>query len=300
MSQQCDMPVRCSPRDDKVTVVIPAYNEETTIAEVIRGVLRYVPHADVLVIDDGSTDSTARRAEEAGARVIAHPLNKGNGAALKTALRAIPGGLVAVLDGDGQHDPADLPHLLRRLDLFDLVVGVRSFSNREGSPLRNLGNIFLGRLASFLSEQAVPDLTSGFRAFRHEIAAKFMHIYPNGYSFPSTSTLCFITAGFNVAFVPIRVRPRPPATESKLHPFRDGFRFLMFILRVITLANPNKIFFPAGLFLVVCGVGLTIRNLILFGQFSGGTVLFLAGGINIIFFGLVLDQFASLRLQDKD
>jgi glycosyltransferase involved in cell wall biosynthesis len=300
MPEKCEISERRGPCAERVTVVIPAFNEETTIAEVIRGVRVNVPEAEVLVIDDGSTDFTAQRAEEAGARVIAHPLNKGNGAALKTALRAIPGGLVAVLDGDGQHDPADLPEVLKPLDRFDLVVGVRSFTNSEGSPLRNLGNIILCRLASFLSEQAVPDLTSGFRAFRHEIAHKFMHIYPNGYSFPSTSTLCFITAGFNVAFVPIRVRRRPPTTNSKLRPFRDGFRFLIFILRVITLANPNKIFFPAGLFLLVAGVALTIRNLVLFGQFSGGTVLFLAGGINIIFFGLVLDQFASLRLQDRD
>jgi glycosyltransferase involved in cell wall biosynthesis len=283
-----------------VTVVIPAYNEEKTIAGVILGVKKSVPLAEVLVIDDGSTDATARVSREAGARVISHPLNKGNGAAVKTALRAINGGLVAVIDGDGQHDPDMLPELLNRLDRFDLVVGVRSFAVDNGSGLRNAGNIFLSKLATFLSEQKVPDLTSGFRAFRHEVATKFLHIYPNGYSFPSTSTLCFITAGFSVGFVPIRARHRDPGTSSKLHPFRDGFRFLMFILRVITLANPNKIFFPAGLFLVVCGIALTIRNLILFAQFSGGTVLFLAGGINIIFFGLILDQFASLRLQDRD
>jgi len=285
---------------DMVTVVIPSFNEEKTIAAVVAAVKKALPTADVLVVDDGSTDATARLAAGAGARVVSHPLNKGNGAAIKTALRAISGGLVAVLDGDGQHDPGDLPELVRHLDRFDLVVGARSFSTEEGSPLRNLGNLFLRKLASFLSEQHVPDLTSGFRAFRHEIATKFIHIYPNGYSFPSTSTLSFITAGYNVGFVPIRVRPRNVDTNSKLHPFRDGFRFLMFILRVITLANPNKIFFPTGLFLVVCGIALTIRNLILFSQFSGGTVLFLAGGINIIFFGLILDQFASLRLQDRE
>jgi glycosyltransferase involved in cell wall biosynthesis len=288
------------PSNSIVTIVIPAYNEDKTIADVILGVQKSVPQAEVLVIDDGSTDSTARVAEEAGARVISHPLNKGNGAAIKTALRAISGGLIAILDGDGQHDPAMLPDLLERLDRFDLVVGARSFAVDNGSGLRNTGNVFLSKLASFLSEQNVPDLTSGFRAFRHEVATKFLHIYPNGYSFPSTSTLCFITAGFNVGFVPIRARRRDPGTNSKLHPFRDGFRFLMFILRVITLANPNKLFFPTGLFLVVCGIALTIRNLILFAQFSGGTVLFLAGGINIIFFGLILDQFASLRLQDRD
>ena len=290
----------CHGPDDGVTIVIPAFNEEKTIADVIHGVRRSVPEARILVIDDGSSDATAQEAGNAGAEVISHPLNKGNGAAVKTALRAISGGLVAIVDGDGQHDPQYLPQLLSKLDRFDLVVGSRSFTNSEASMLRNVGNLILRRLASFLSEQKIPDLTSGFRAFRHSVAARFLHLYPNGYSFPSTSTLSFISAGYNVAFVPIQVQHRPPETVSKLRPFRDGFNFIMFIMRIITLANPNKIFFPTGLVLVLAGIALTIRNLVLFAQFSGGTVLFLAGGINIIFFGLILDQFATLRLKERD
>lgn len=285
---------------DRITVVIPAFNEEKTISVVIEGVKRFLPQASILVVDDGSTDSTAQQARSSGAAVISHPLNKGNGAAIKTALRAIPGGLVAVLDADGQHSPEDLPALLQKLESFDLAVGARSFDKNDGSFLRNFGNRVLRKLASFLSEQEIPDLTSGLRAFRHSVALKFLHIYPNGYSFPSTSTLSFITAGYNVTFIPIKVMPRQKNTQSKLNPFRDGFRFLTFILRVITLSNPNKIFFPVGLTMVLAGILLTIRNLILFSQFSGGTVLFLAGGINIIFFGLILDQFASLRLQERD
>jgi glycosyltransferase involved in cell wall biosynthesis len=289
----------CRP-EEQVTVVIPAFNEESTVAQVVLDVKQTLPAARVLVIDDGSTDNTAESARTAGADVISHPLNKGNGAAIKTALRNISGGYVAVLDADRQHDPKELPKLLSFLKDYDLVVGARSFVEGEGSWLRNAGNVFLRRLASFLSEQQILDLTSGFRAFRHSVACRFLHIYPNGYSFPSTSTLSFITAGYNVLFVPIQVRHRPDLTESKLRPFRDGFRFLMFILRVITIANPNKIFFPTGLLMIIAGIVLTIRNLILFAQFSGGTVLFLAGGINIIFFGLILDQFASLRLQERD
>ena len=295
-----DFPDSCAGPDDGVTIVIPAFNEEKTIADVIHRVRRSVPEARILVIDDGSSDATTQEAGRAGAEVISHPLNKGNGAAVKTALRAISGGLVAIVDGDGQHDPKYLPQLLSKLDRFDLVVGSRSFTNSEASMLRNVGNLILRRLASFLSEQKIPDLTSGFRAFRHSVAARFLHLYPNGYSFPSTSTLSFISAGYNVAFVPIQVQHRPPETVSKLRPFRDGFNFIMFILRIITLSNPNKIFFPTGLILVLAGIALTIRNLILFAQFSGGTVLFLAGGINIIFFGLILDQFATLRLKERD
>jgi glycosyltransferase involved in cell wall biosynthesis len=288
------------PGDQNVTVVIPTFNEEKTIADVVRGVRDHVPEARVLVIDDGSTDSTATQARNAGADVISHPLNKGNGAAVKTALRNIAGGLVAILDADRQHDPADVPVLLEKLDRYDLVVGARSFTPEQGAPLRNMGNVVLRKLASFLAEQTIPDLTSGLRAFRHEIAVKFLHVYPNGYSFPSTSTLSFIAAGYNVAFVPILGRRRPADTQSKLRPFRDGFRFIMLILRIITMANPNKIFFPVGLSMVLAGAALTIRNLLLFGQFSSGVVLFFAGGTNIIFFGLILDQFASLRLQERD
>lgn len=283
-----------------VTIVIPAYNEEHTIDEVVRGALANIPNARVLVIDDGSEDRTSAKAMQAGAEVIRHPTNKGNGACLKTALRSLDGGIIAVLDADGQHDPSELPRILEQLKDYDLVVGTRKFSSQEGSPLRNFGNRLLRRLASFLAERDIPDLTSGFRAFRHEVAIKFLHLYPNGYSFPSTSTLSFITAGYNVAFTPINVNSRPVHTKSKLRPFRDGFRFIMFIFRIITMTNPNKIFLPTGLFMVLFGIFLTIRNLILFQQFSGGIVLFLAGGINIIFFGLILDQFASLRLQERD
>jgi len=286
--------------DEAITVVIPAYNEDKTVAEVVRGSQQALPQARILVIDDGSTDATALEAKSAGADVISHPLNKGNGAAIKTALRNITGGRVAVLDADGQHDPRDLARLIKGLEQYDLVVGSRSFTNGDGSILRNFGNLALRRLASFLAEQDIPDLTSGLRAFRHSVAVRFLHIYPNGYSFPSTSTLSFITAGYNVGVVPVRARSRPAETESKLRPFRDGFRFLMFMLRIITLANPNKIFFPTGLIMVLAGMALTIRNLVLFAQFSGGTILFLAGGLNVIFFGLVLDQFASLRLQERD
>jgi len=286
--------------DDPITVVIPAYNEEQAICDVIKGIREKVPQARILVVDDGSTDSTARVATVASADVISHPINKGNGAAIKTALRAISGGLVVVMDGDGQHDPEDLPRLLAELDTYDLVVGTRTFADGEGSRLRTLGNLWLRKLASFLTEQRIPDLTSGFRAFRHRVASRFIHVYPNGYSFPSTSTMCFIGAGYNVGFVPIRVRPRQTGTNSKLRPFRDGFRFLQFMLRIVTLVNPNKIFFPTGLVLMLFGLAVTIRSLVLFAQFSGGAVLFLAGGINILFFGLILDQFSTLRLQERD
>ncbi len=301
MSDETEMISECSREPgEHVTVVVPSFNEEKTIADLVARIRDHVPEARILVVDDGSTDATARLAAQAGAEVISHPLNKGNGAAVKTALRSIRGGRVAVIDGDGQHDPSDLPLLLKELDRFDLVVGARTFSDDQGSFLRNAGNLFLRRLGSFLVEQRILDLTSGMRAFRHDVACRFLHVYPNGYSFPSTSTLCFIGAGYSVNFVPIRVQPRPPDTESKLHPFREGFRFVQLILRIITMANPNKIFFPAGLVMMAIGILLLIRNLVLFAQFSVGVVLFLAGGINIIFFGLILDQFATLRLQERE
>ncbi len=168
---------RCN---DSITVIIPAYNEEKSVGWVVSEVKRHVPEARILLIDDGSTDATAEAARLAGAEVISHPLNKGNGACVKTALRAMSGGNVAVIDGDGQHDPADLPMLLEHLEHYDLVVGKRNFTNVEGSLLRNVGNVCLRRLASFLAEQDISDLTSGLRAFHHSIACRFMHMYPNG------------------------------------------------------------------------------------------------------------------------
>jgi glycosyltransferase involved in cell wall biosynthesis len=283
----------------RVSVIIPAYNEAKTIRDVVQEILA-CPAADqiaeVLVIDDGSTDGTGEDLEDLPkVRVVRQPYNKGNGAAIKTGLRMAQGDAIVVIDGDGQHPPADVPRLLEQLDRYDLVVGARG-EESQTTAFRDVGNLLLRRFASFLIEREIPDLTSGFRAFKRTLALEFIHLYPNGFSFPSTITLAFIASGYSVGFLPYHSLRRKPGTKSKIHPFSDGARFLMLITRLVTLFNPMRVFLPVSVFMALIGLAITIRNLLVFEEFSVGGVLFLIVGINVFFFGLVVDQLATLRL----
>ena len=209
----------------QTSVVIPAYNEQETIGDVVRRVRAQAGWAEVLVVDDGSSDLTAGRAEEAGARVVRHPYNKGNGAAVKSGIRAAAGEWVLISDGDGQHQPDDIVRMAGRLGDYDLVVGARAPGHQAGHG-RRLGNAVLNWLASYLTERPVPDLTSGLRAARRAHLLEFIHLLPNGFSTPTTTTLAFIKAGYNVLFVPVQVRPRVGASKIRFARFSGAGLFL--------------------------------------------------------------------------
>ena len=202
-----------------ISVIIPAFNEGRVIGTVVSDLRAAAPWREVLVVDDGSTDDTAAVAAAAGARVVTHPYNKGNGAAVKSGIRAALADWVLVSDGDGQHQPADILRLTDRLGPYDLVVGARDASHQATSG-RRLGNAVLNALASYLTERPIPDLTSGLRAARREHLLEFIHLLPNGFSTPTTTTLAFIKAGYNVVFEPVHVRPRVGARV--LHRRRAG------------------------------------------------------------------------------
>ena len=202
-----------------VSIVIPACNESGAIADVVQALLAAAPWREVLVIDDGSTDDTAAVAAGAGARVVRHPYNKGNGAAVKTGVRTATGEYILIIDADGQHQPADALRLTSRLGEYDLVVGARSKETQAGST-RRFGNAALNWLASFLTEREIPDLTSGFRAARREYLVEFLPLLPNGFSTPTTTTLAFLKAGYNVLFEPIEARPRVGTSKIRLVPRR--------------------------------------------------------------------------------
>jgi glycosyltransferase involved in cell wall biosynthesis len=194
-----------------VTVVIPAFNEEEGIASVVQGVKAALAFREVLVVDDGSTDATAARAVAAGARVVRHPYNKGNGAAVKTGIREALGDVVLLMDADGQHDPAEARSLIEPIGLHDLVIGARSA--RDQGLVRATGNAVFQALAGWLTGRPIPDLTSGFRAAKRARLLEILHLLPNGFSYPTTSCLAFLKAGHNVAFVPIRARRRVGASK---------------------------------------------------------------------------------------
>ena len=190
-------------------------------------------------MDDGSSDQTSEAARAAGARVVRHPYNKGNGAAVKTGIREAQGELVLLMDGDGQHDPADIQKIIALLPEYDLVVGARAW-NAQATFSRGLGNLLLARLASYLCGRKIPDLTSGFRAARRDRMREFLHLFPNGFSYPTTSTMAFVRAGYNLRFVPIDGKQRTVSSTSKMRPWREGVRFLVIILRMVTLFSPLR------------------------------------------------------------
>jgi glycosyltransferase involved in cell wall biosynthesis len=274
----------------EVSVVIPAYNEEEAIGEVVSA-LRRTPWREVIVVDDASSDRTAERAEAAGARVIRHPYNKGNGAAVKTGLREARGEVVLLLDADGQHAPEDAERVIAPVGGHDLVIGARAASDQGAA--RAAANAVFSALASWLTGRPIPDLTSGFRAARRERLLDVIHLLPNGFSYPTTSCLAFLKSGYNVAFVPVRVRKR--AGRSKVQPIRDGIRFLLIILKIVTLYSPLKVFFPISAASLLVGLAYGLWNVQAYGKIPMGSALLIQLAVVVFLFGLISEQIASAQ-----
>jgi glycosyltransferase involved in cell wall biosynthesis len=207
----------------KLSIVLPAKNEAGAIAQTVREIKRIYPNTDIIVVNDGSTDHTAQLAEQAGARVVSHPYSKGNGAAIKTGARAATGEVIVFMDADGQHDPQDIQRLVDKIEQgYDLVVGARQ-QGSQASIGRGVANSLYNHLAAYMTEHPVEDLTSGFRAVRTEKFMEFLYLLPNGFSYPTTSTMAFFRAGYSVIYVPIHAAKR--IGKSHLHPIKDGIRF---------------------------------------------------------------------------
>jgi glycosyltransferase involved in cell wall biosynthesis len=271
-------------------------NEAAAIGGVVRDLLAAAPWREVLVIDDGSTDATGAEAEAAGARVIRHPYNKGNGAAVKSGIRAATGDYILIVDGDGQHKPSDAVRLTSRLGEYDLVVGARSSATQAGF-VRRLGNGALNGLASFLTERPVPDLTSGFRAARRSCLLEFIGLLPNGFSTPTTTTMCFIKAGYNVAFEPVEARAR--VGTSKIRLSRDGPKFLLIMLRVMTIFSPLRVFLPIAAASFLLGAGYAVWTVVTQRHVTNSSVLLVMSSIVILLVGLVSEQVSALRFDGR-
>ena len=274
------------------TVIIPAFNEQDAIAEVVSDVRAAAAWHEILVIDDGSTDETADRARAAGARVIRQPYNKGNGTAVKAGIRAARGEHLIILDGDGQHRPEDARRLVTRLGTYcDLAVGARSAST-QATIGRRLGNALLNRLAAYLTQQPVKDLTSGFRAARTAQLRQFLHMLPNGFSAP-TITMAYIGAGYRVAFEPIEARARTGSSSIRLA--RDGFKFWLILLHVVTIYSPLRIFVPISLLLLTGGVGYALWTIATELNVTNTSVVLTIAGVLVFLIGFVSDQIATIQ-----
>ena len=278
----------------QVSVIIPAYNEEAGIAAVVTDMKSRHDWHEILVVDDGSRDQTAARAEAAGARVVRHPYNKGNGAAVKTGIRNATGDFIVIVDADGQHPPEDAQRLTAGLGEYDLVVGARSPETQATSG-RRAGNALLNALASYLTGRPVPDLTSGFRGARREYLLEFLHLLPNGFSTPTTTTLAFIKAGYNVMFIPIAAQQR--SGSSKIKFARDGAKFFLILLKIVTLFSPLRIFAPISLATLAVGVLYGLANIALAGRIPNGAVLLILFSVMVLLVGLISEQIASLRFE---
>lgn len=277
-----------------VSIVIPALDEEESIGTVVRDLRTTANWREVIVVDDGSRDETTRLAQEAGARVIRHPYNKGNGAAVKTGIRSASGEFILIIDADGQHKPADAIRIVQRLGVYDLVIGARSAATQATSARRG-GNAMLNWLAGYLTGRPVPDLTSGFRGARSECLREFIHMLPNGFSTPTTTTLAFIKAGFNVDFEPIDAQPR--IGRSKIRFARDGAKFFLILLKVITIFSPLRVFIPISVLAFVGGVLYGVVNAVAAGRIPNGAVLLILFAVVVFLVGLVSEQISSLRFE---
>jgi glycosyltransferase involved in cell wall biosynthesis len=274
-----------------VSIVIPAFDEEEAIGAVVEKVKARRAWREVLVVDDGSRDATAGRAEKAGARVVRHPYNKGNGAAVKTGIREAAGEFVLLMDADGQHDPDDMDALVAQAGLHDMVIGARSSSDQ--TAVRALGNAVFKALASWLTGQPIPDLTSGFRIARRTRLIEILHLLPNGFSYPTTSCLAFLKAGLNVTFVKIKAHRR--VGKSKIRVLRDGARFLLIILKIVTQYSPLKIFFPLSAISLLLGLAYGVWNVAEHGKIPMGAALLIQLAVVVFLFGLISEQIASAQ-----
>ena len=281
----------------KISIVLPAKNESAAIGQTLAQIQQLQLAHEIIVVNDGSTDQTKQVAESAGAKVVTHPYSKGNGAAIKTGARTATGDIIVFMDADGQHDPQDIPRLIEKIEQgYDLVVGARQ-KGSQASIGRGIANALYNNLATYMTEQKVEDLTSGFRAVRAEKFREFIYLLPNGFSYPTTSTMAFFRAGYSVTYVPIHAAKR--IGKSHIRPLKDGVRFFLIIFKIATLFSPLKMFLPIAVVLFLMGTGWYGYTLWDAGRFTNMSALLYTGSIMIFLMGLISEQITALMYKEK-
>lgn len=281
----------------KFSIVLPAKNEAGAIGQTVEKIKQLNIAYEIVVVNDGSTDNTKEVAEKTGAKVISHPYSKGNGAAIKTGARAATGDVIVFMDADGQHDPNDIPYMLEKIEQgYDLVVGARQ-KGSQASVGRGVANKLYNNLATYMTEHPVEDLTSGFRAVRADKFKEFLYLLPNGFSYPTTSTMAFFRAGYSVTYVPIHVAKR--IGKSHINPVKDSIRFFLIIFKIATLFSPLKMFLPIAVLLFLIATGWYGYTLYEFNRFTNMSALLYTGSIMIFLMGLISEQVTALIYKDN-
>lgn len=278
-------------------IILPAKNEGENLSLLIPRLLQHVSAQEIIVVNDGSTDQTESICQQFQVAVLNHPYSKGNGAAIKTGARAVSDGVLVFMDADGQHDPSDINRLLEKLNEgYDMVVGARDGSSQANLG-RNFANRFYNRIASYMTGQKIEDLTSGFRAVRANKFHEFLYLLPNGFSYPTTSTMAFFRAGYSVAYVPIKAAKRKG--KSHIHLIKDGIRFLLIIFKIGTLYSPLKLFFPVALTHALLGIGYYVYTFTTHEKLSLATIFLLTASVTIFLIGLVSEQITQLMYKSS-
>lgn len=285
------------PSHDDVSVILPAHNEAGPLPALLNSLAGLLPDAEIVVVDDGSSDGTADIAARAGARVVRNPYRMGNGAAIKAGARAATRGRLVLMDSDGQHDPKDIARLLKAGGAYDMTVGSRD-GRAHASFLRRLANGFYNRLASWVVSQRVLDLTSGFRVVDAEKFKDFLFLLPNGFSYPTTITMAFFRAGYSVGYCPVDVHPRQ-AAASHISLARDGLRFLLIIFRLGVLYSPLKIFTPISAAFGVGGIAYYAYTFLAQGRFTNMGMFLLVTALLVFLIGLVSEQITVLLYSER-
>jgi glycosyltransferase involved in cell wall biosynthesis len=276
-----------------ISVVLPAKNEAGNLEKLLPK-LKLIPDiSEILVVNDGSTDDTKAKATELGARVISHPYSMGNGAAVKTGARNATGDILVFMDADGQHDPADIPKLLEKMDEgYEMAVGARRV-NTHASWFRRFANAFYNRLASIMTGYKIEDLTSGFRATRARHFRKFLYLLPNGFSYPTTSTMAFFRSGLPVAYVRINAGKRDGKSHIKI--FKDGMRFFLIIMKIGALFSPMRLFLPISLFLFLVSSIYYGYTYLTMSRFTNMSALLYTSSLSTFLIGIISEQISSLH-----
>ncbi len=283
----------------KISIILPAKNEADSLRGLLPEIRARMPDAELIVVNDGSTDNTADVCRQHEVKLVTHPYSMGNGAAVKAGARAAGGEVLVFMDADSQHQPQDISLLLERLNQgYDMVVGARSRRSQAGMH-RAVANGFYNRLASWMVGQRVDDLTSGFRAVRADKFRKFLYMLPNGFSYPTTITMSFFRAGYAVGYMPIHA-PKRIGNNSHMRIIRDGVRFLLIIFKIGSLYSPLKLFFPVSMFFFMSGAGNYVYTYLTLHRFTNMSALLFITAIIVFLIGLVSEQITMLAYKDSD
>ncbi len=281
-----------------ISIILPCLNEARSLETLIPRLIKLYPDAEVIIVNDGSSDDSAEVAELAGAKVITHPYTKGNGATIKTGAREASGDVLVFMDADGQHDPKDIERLLTKLEVGnDMVVGARG-SKSQASFGRWFANSFYNWLASWIAGHKITDLTSGFRAVKAKKFKEFLYLLPNGFSYPTTITMAFFRSGYNVSYIPIIAHKRIGTSHIKL--LKDGIRFLLIIFKIGTLYSPLKLFGPLSFIFFGLGLSYYSYTFITDGRFTNMGVLLFITSVLIFLIGLLSEQVTQLLYSNSD